>query len=73
MNLVGQKAFHNTISKKVITMSPMKKHIKVRTNQVYDTNLIYSYVICLQSSRDISMKYVLKYELFHLCMRIMEG
>ena len=57
------EGFHNTISKKVITMSTMKKHIKVGNTQVYDTNLIYSRVMGLQSSRDISMKDVLKYEL----------
>jgi len=44
-------------------MSTMKKHIEVRTNQVYDTHLIYSGVIGLQSSWEISMKGVLKYEL----------
>ena len=50
------EGFHNTISKKAITMSTMKKYIKVGTNQVYDTNLMYSGVIGLHSSRDISMK-----------------
>jgi hypothetical protein len=39
------EGFHNTISKKLITISTMTKHIKVGTNQVYDTNLIYSRVI----------------------------
>jgi len=51
------------ISKKVIIMSTMKKHIKVKTNQVYGINLIYLRVISLHRSPKISMKDVLKYEL----------
>ena len=44
------ECFHNTISKKVITMSTMKRSLKVVTNQIlHYTNLIYSHVIGLQS------------------------
>ena len=57
------KGFRASISKKVITMAAMKKHIKVGSTSVYDTNLIYSRVIGLQGSRDISMKDILQYEL----------
>ena len=57
------EGFHNTISKKVTTMATMKKHVKVGNMPVYDTSLIYTRVIGLQASRDISMKEVLKYEL----------
>ena len=57
------EGFHSTISKKIITMSAMKKNIKVGSCQIYDTNLIYSRVIGLQASRDINMKDVLEYEL----------
>ncbi|KAK2140766.1 hypothetical protein LSH36_1256g00001 [Paralvinella palmiformis] len=57
------EGFYNMISKKVTTMSTMKKHITVGTNQVYDTNFIYSRVIGLHSSQNISMKDVLKYEI----------
>jgi len=55
--------FNGTINKKVVTMSTMRKHIKIGNIELYDTNLIYSRVIGLQGSRDISMKDVLEYEL----------
>ena len=50
------EGFHKTISNKVVTMSTLKKHINVGKTLVYDTNLIYSRVIRLQSARDMSMK-----------------
>ena len=47
--------FNSTINKKVVTMATMRKHIKIDNTELYDTNLIYSRVIGLQGSRDISM------------------
>lgn len=44
------QGFHSTISKKVITVSDGKKHIKVGTQKVYDTTVIYSRVIGLLAS-----------------------
>ena len=55
--------FHSSISKKVITMSTMKRHIKIGNSKLYDTDLIYSRVIGLHTSRNMSMKEVLKFEL----------
>ena len=47
------EGFRNTISKKVKTVSDSKKHIKVVSQEVYDTSVIYSRVIGIQvSSRD---------------------
>ena len=59
------EGFRNTISKKVITVSDSsKKHIKVGSQKVYDTTVIYSRVIGLQaSSREIDLKNILSYEL----------
>jgi len=42
--------FHGTISKKIVTMATLKKHIKVSDGKVFDTNLIYTRVIGLQAS-----------------------
>ena len=48
------EGFRSTISKKVKTVSDSKKHIKVGSQKVYDTSVIYSRVIGIQaSSRDI--------------------
>ena len=57
------EGFYQVIPRRVITMSVTKRQIKVDKMSVYDTELIYSRVIGLQSSRDISMKDVLEYEL----------
>ncbi len=57
------EGFRASISKKVITMKTMRKHITVGSIPVYDTNLIYSRVIGLQGSRDISMDNILQYDL----------
>ena len=57
------EGFRSTISKKVMTVSDSKKHIKVGSKKVYDTSVIYSRVIGIQaSSRDIDIK-VLSHEL----------
>ena len=58
------EGFYRTISKKVVVMSTLKKHMKIGQTPVYDTNLIYSRVIGLQNARNINMKDVLEYELF---------
>ena len=58
------EGFRSTISKKVKTVSDSKKHIKVGSQKVYDTSVIYSRVIGIQaSSRDTEIKKVLSHEL----------
>ena len=57
------KSFNKTLSKKVITMASIKKNIKLDGKQVYDTELVYTRVICLQQYRDIDIKDVLSYQL----------
>ena len=58
------EGFRSTISKNVKTVSDSKKHVKVGSQKVYDTSVIYSRVIGIQaSSRDIDIKKVLRYEL----------
>ena len=58
------EGFRSTISKKVKTVSDSKKHIKVGSQKVYDTSVIYSRVIGIRaSSRDIDIKKVLSHEL----------
>ena len=44
------EGFRSTISKKVKTVSDSKKHIKVGSQKVYDTSVIYSRVIGIQAS-----------------------
>jgi len=41
-----------------------RKAVKVRHNNAYDPNLIYSRVLGFQQSRDIDIKTVLTHELF---------
>ena len=58
------KVFYGTIQIKVETMAVMKKSIKVGDSKVYNTNLIYSRVIGLQtSSRDVNIEEVMSCEL----------
>ena len=56
------EGFWSTISKKVKTVPDSKKHIKVGSQKVYDTSVIYSRVISIQaSSMDIDIKKVLSH------------
>ena len=56
--------FRDTVPKKVRTMAITKKHIKVESAKVYDTNLSYSCIIGLQASGwDMNLSEVLKYGL----------
>ena len=57
------EGFHGTIPKKIVTMSITKKQMNIEHTPIYDTDLIYSRVLGLQQSRDISLKDVLAYEL----------
>lgn len=57
------KGFHDVIPKKVLTMAVTKKHISVDQTPVYDTELIYTRVMCLQQSRDVNVEELLSYEL----------
>ena len=57
------KGFYRPQTKSVVTMETMKKSIKIGDIPFYDTNLIYSRIIALQISRNVSMSDVLKFEL----------
>lgn len=58
------KSFNKTLTKKVTTMAVTKKDINLDGKPVYDTELIYTRVICLQQYRDLDIKHVISYELF---------
>ena len=55
--------FYQPLSKEVGTMEVSKKSIQIGNVHVFDTALIYSRVIALQLSRDVSREDVLKFEL----------
>jgi len=60
----GPEGFQSTISKKVKIILDRKKHIKVASQTLYDTAVIYRRVIGIQaSSRDIDITKVLSHEL----------
>ena len=60
------KGFRSTISEKVKTVSDRKRHIKVGSQKIYDTSVIYSRVIGIQaSSRDIDIKKVLRADVWN--------
>ena len=56
-------SFNKTLTKNVTMMTSAKKSIKLEGKPVYDTELIYTRVICLQQYRDIDITDVLSYEL----------
>lgn len=56
-------SFNAPLSMKVVTIAITKKSIKVGGKDVYDVNLIFSWVLSLQQSRDIELTAVLKHEL----------
>ena len=56
-------SFNKTLTKNVTMMTSAKKSIKFDGKPVYDTELIYTRVICLQQYRDIDITDVLSYEL----------
>ena len=56
-------SFNKTLTKNVTMMTSAKKSIKLDGKPVYDTELIYTRVICLQQYRDIDITDVLSYEL----------
>ena len=45
--------FHATISKKVITMAMTKKHVRLGSACIFDTERIYSRVMCMMNSHDL--------------------
>jgi hypothetical protein len=58
------EGFYDTITKKIVTMSTSKKHVKVGQEKVFDTSLIYSRVLGLQASgRTVDIHHVLSHEL----------
>ena len=56
-------SFHGTLKRNVVAVFASKKAIKIDDALVYDTELIYTRVIGLQQSCDLSIKYVLASEL----------
>ena len=55
--------FYNTIPKTVVTMKEMKKKVKTGDIVVYNTEVIYSCVMCLLNAKQIDLKELFKYEL----------
>ena len=55
--------FYEPLSNKVVTMSVTKKRVKLGSADCFDTNLIYSRVMGLMSSRDIDLKDVFSHKL----------
>ena len=51
------------IGKKVITMATTKKHMKVGSACIFDSELIYSKVMCMMNSHDLNLKDVFSHEL----------
>ncbi len=48
------EGFHHKIERRITSMADTKKSVNIGTQKVFDTNLIYSHVICLQASnRDV--------------------
>ena len=56
------KTFYEPLSNKVVTMSVTKKRIKLGSADCVDTNLIYSKVMGLMSSRDVDLTDVFSHE-----------
>ena len=59
----GLKAFNKTLKNTTVTMSASRKNVIVGDVGVFDTSLILSRVLCLQTVRDIDMKDVMGYKL----------
>ena len=57
------KSFYEPLSNKVVTMAVTKKRIKLGSADCFDTNLIYSIVMGLMSSRDVDLTDVFSHEL----------
>ena len=58
------QGFHNKIERKITSMADTKKSVNIGTHTIFDTNLIYSRVICLQASnRDIDIEDLMSHEL----------
>ena len=57
------EAFNGALSKNVTTMAVSRKSVKFGTSTVYDTQLIYSRVMGLVSTRPIDLQDLFNYEL----------
>ena len=55
--------FYEPISKKIVVMSDGSNHITANQKPVFDTALIYSRILCLQTVRNVDLPDVFKYEL----------
>ena len=56
-------SFNKTLTKNVTFMTSTKKSIKLDGKPLYETELVYTRVICLHQYRDIDITYALSYEL----------
>jgi len=66
-------SFYEPLSNNVVTTSISKKWIKLGSKDCYDTDLIYSRVMRLMSSRDIDLKELCFHELAPVSTSIFEG
>ena len=57
------ESFQNTIQKTVVTMKEIKKKVKTEDVVVYNTEVIYSRVVCLLNAKQVDLKDLFKYEL----------
>ena len=57
------QSFNRPLTKLVVTMTGSRKKVSVAGVAMFDTTLIISRVMCLQTVRNIDMKFVLKSEL----------
>ena len=62
-----QKTFYEPLSNRVVTMYVTKKRFKLGSADCFDTNVVYSRVIGLMSSRDVDLKDVFTHELKPQC------
>ena len=65
--------FYTTISKRVKTMKHLKRAAKCDEVEIFNTEMIYSRVMCLLSMGRIELEEVLKYELSPIPMALFDG
>ena len=65
--------FHNIIQKLVVAMKEMKKKVKTGDIVVYNTEVIYSRVMCLLNPKQIDLKDLFQYELSPVPLSIFDG
>ena len=55
--------FHSPIKNEIMTLKSSKKSVKVGEVEIFNTEVIYSRVMCLLSIGRIELEEILKYEL----------